>query len=180
MDQDERLAAIRLHLATGIGPRLYGALVERFGSAAAAAEADPAALAEVEGLGRARTHAIRQAIDQADPEGELARAASAGAAIVIRGDPDYPKALTYLFDAPPVLGVSDALVLARNADAVLLVVQHRKYPKAISLRAKEVLENAGVNVTGVILNKINMSRDYSHYYYYYASYYADQDRRQRA
>jgi capsular exopolysaccharide synthesis family protein len=85
-----------------------------------------------------------------------------------------------LFDAPPVLGVSDALLLARNVDAVLLVVQHRKYPKAISLRAKEVLENAGVNVTGVILNKINMSRDYSHYYYYYASYYAEQDRRQRA
>ena len=120
MDQDERLAAIRLHLATGIGPRLYGALVERFGSAAAAAEASPAALAEVEGLGRARTHAIRQAIDQADPEGELARAASAGAAIVVRGDPDYPKALTYLYDAPPVLYVKGS-VRPEDAQAISIV-----------------------------------------------------------
>ena len=120
MDQDERLAAIRLHLATGIGPRLYGALVERFGSAAAAAEASAAALAEVEGLGRARTHAIRQAIDQADAEAEVARAASAGAAIVVRGDPDYPKALTYLYDAPPVLYVKGS-VRPEDAQAISIV-----------------------------------------------------------
>lgn len=120
MDQDERLATIRLHLTRGIGPRLYGALVEHFGSAAVAAEAGAAALAEVKGLGRAKTRAIRSGIQQADPEAELEHAASAGAAVIIRGDPEYPVALTYLFAAPPVLYVKGSIV-PEDAQAVSIV-----------------------------------------------------------
>lgn len=73
------------------------------------------------------------------------------------------------FDAPPIIGVSDASLLAREVDAVLLVVQHRKYPRAVSLRAKSMLENAGGNLLGVVLNNINISRDYSYYYYHYST-----------
>jgi DNA processing protein len=120
MDQDERLAAIRLHLTTGIGPRLHGALVEHFGSAAAATEAGAAALAEVQGLGPTKTRAIRDALGKADPGAELDRAASAGAAVVLRGDADYPVALTYLFDAPPVLYVKGSLV-PEDAQAIGIV-----------------------------------------------------------
>ncbi|MGB2938130.1 MAG: hypothetical protein WBD05_08050, partial [Phycisphaerae bacterium] len=39
------MAALRLHLATGVGPRLHVALVEHFGSARAAADAGARALA---------------------------------------------------------------------------------------------------------------------------------------
>ncbi len=120
MDQDERLAAIRLHLTTGIGPRLHGALVEHFGSAAAATEAGAAALAEVQGLGPTKTRAIRDALGKADPGAELDRAASAGATVVLRGDADYPVALTYLFDAPPVLYVKGSLV-PEDAQAIGIV-----------------------------------------------------------
>ena len=120
MDQDERLATVRLHLTTGIGPRLYGALVEHFGSAAVAVEAGPAALAEVKGLGRAKTRAIRDAVAGAEPEAELERAAAAGVAVVLRGDPDYPVALTYLFDAPPVLYVKGS-VRPDDAQAISIV-----------------------------------------------------------
>ena len=75
------------------------------------------------------------------------------------------------FDSPPVIGVSDASQIARHMDGVLLVVQHRKYPRAVSLRARDMLQNMGANVVGVVLNNINISRDYSSYYYQQHYYY---------
>lgn len=75
-----------------------------------------------------------------------------------------------LFDGPPITGVSDASLLAREVDGVLLVIQHRKHPKAVSNRAKAMVENVGATVAGVVLNNINISRDYS--YYYYGHYYS--------
>jgi capsular exopolysaccharide synthesis family protein len=78
-----------------------------------------------------------------------------------------------LFDTPPLIGVSDTSMLAREMDGVLLVIQHRKYPRAVSKRARDMLENMGANLIGVVLNNVNISRDYSYYYYhhYYYSYY---------
>jgi Mrp family chromosome partitioning ATPase len=70
-----------------------------------------------------------------------------------------------LFDAPPIIGVSDASLLAREMDGVLLVIQHRKHPKAVATRAKAMIENVGAHLIGVVLNNINISRDYSYYYY---------------
>jgi capsular exopolysaccharide synthesis family protein len=86
------------------------------------------------------------------------------------------------FDAPPIIGVSDASLLAREMDGVLLVVQHRKYPRAVSIRAKNMLENAGSNLIGVVLNNINISRDYSYYYYHYtySYHYTDSHSRKKA
>lgn len=78
------------------------------------------------------------------------------------------------FDSPPIVGVSDASILASEVDGVLLVVQYRKYPRSISLRAKRMLENVGTNIVGVVLNNINILRD--DYYYYYHSYYSHYDR----
>jgi capsular exopolysaccharide synthesis family protein len=71
------------------------------------------------------------------------------------------------FDAPPIIGVSDASLLVGEMDGVLLVVQHRKYPRSVSNRAKDMVENVGGNLLGVVLNNINISRDYSYYYHYY-------------
>lgn len=78
------------------------------------------------------------------------------------------------FDSPPIVGVSDASILASEVDGVLLIVQYRKYPRSISLRAKRMLENVGTNIVGVVLNNINILRD--DYYYYYHSYYSHYDR----
>ena len=75
------------------------------------------------------------------------------------------------FDAPPMIGVSDASLLVREMDGVLLVIQHRKYPRSVSSRAKDMVENVGGNLIGVVLNNINVSRDYS-YYYYHQHYYS--------
>ena len=74
-----------------------------------------------------------------------------------------------LMDSPPILGVTDAAILASEADGVLLVVQYRKYPKIISLRAKRMIENAGGHLMGSVLNNINIMRDDYYYYYHYTT-----------
>ncbi|MFT5239584.1 MAG: succinoglycan biosynthesis transport protein ExoP [Candidatus Promineifilaceae bacterium] len=89
-----------------------------------------------------------------------------------------------LYDAPPIIGVSDASLLVREMDGVLLVIQHRKYPRTVSMRAKMMVENTGAPLVGVILNKINIARDYSYFYHYSYQYYQprghERDRRQLA
>ena len=77
------------------------------------------------------------------------------------------------FDSPPIVGVSDASILASEVDGVLLVVQYRKYPRDISARARRMLDNVGATVMGVVLNNINILRDDN--YYYYHSYYSHYD-----
>jgi len=73
----------------------------------------------------------------------------------------------YIFiDSPPIIGVSDAAIISSECDATLLVIQHRKYPIAVSRRAKGMLDNVGGNIVGVCLNNINSSKDNSYYYYY--------------
>ncbi len=75
------------------------------------------------------------------------------------------------FDSPPIMGVSDASILASEVDLALLVVQYRKYPQAMTVRAKQMVEKVGGRLLGVVLNNINISQD--SYYYYYSGYYYD-------
>jgi capsular exopolysaccharide synthesis family protein len=75
------------------------------------------------------------------------------------------------FDSPPIMGVSDASVLASEVDMAVLVIQYRKYPQAMTIRAKQMVEKVGGNLMGVVLNNINISQD--SYYYYYSGYYYD-------
>ncbi len=75
------------------------------------------------------------------------------------------------FDSPPILGVSDASVLASEVDIVVQVIQYRRYPQPMNLRAKQVIEKVGGTFLGIVLNNINMSQDES--YYYYSGYYHD-------
>ena len=78
------------------------------------------------------------------------------------------------FDSPPILGVSDASVLASEVDVVIQVIQYRRYPQPMSIRAKQLIEKVGGNLIGILLNNINMSQDESYYYYtgyYHGGYY---------
>ena len=77
------------------------------------------------------------------------------------------------FDSPPIMGVSDASILAAEVDMAILVVQYRKYPQQMTVRAKQMVEKIGGKdrLLGVVLNNINISQD--SYYYYYSGYYYD-------
>jgi len=75
------------------------------------------------------------------------------------------------FDSPPILGVSDASILASEVDLVVQVIQYRRYPQPMTIRAKQMIEKVGGNFVGIVLNNINMSQDEG--YYYYSGYYHD-------
>lgn len=74
-----------------------------------------------------------------------------------------------LIDSPPILGVSDASVLANEADLTMIVVQHRKLPRHMLMRVKQTVENVGGTVLGVVLNNVDLRSDSQ--YQYYTSYY---------
>lgn len=78
------------------------------------------------------------------------------------------------FDSPPIMGVSDASILASEVDMTLQVIQYRRYPQPMNIRAKQMIEKVGGNLVGIVLNNINMSQDESYYYYsgYYHDYYS--------
>lgn len=76
-------------------------------------------------------------------------------------------------DSPPILGVSDASVLASLADLTIIVVQHRRFPKSMLNRVKTAITNVGGTVLGVVLNNVDVRHDqnyeyYTNYYKYYS------------
>jgi len=73
------------------------------------------------------------------------------------------------FDSPPMLGVSDASVLASEVDHTIIVVQHRRFPRAMLTRVKQAVVGVGGTVLGVVLNNVDLKHDQN--YYYYTSYY---------
>ncbi len=80
-----------------------------------------------------------------------------------------------LIDSPPILGVSDASVLAAGVDASIIVVQHRKLPRQMLMRVKQGVENVGGTVLGVVLNQVDIRSDAAYgYYTSYYSYYSPQ------
>jgi Mrp family chromosome partitioning ATPase len=74
-----------------------------------------------------------------------------------------------IFDSPPVLAVTDAAVLARQVDGVLLVADAGRTKEHALTSAAAELEKTGGNVLGVALNRLDVRRGYNYYYYYYYS-----------
>ena len=77
------------------------------------------------------------------------------------------------FDSPPIMGVSDASILVSEVDVSIMVIQYRKYPQSMAIRARQMIEKYGHNLLGVVLNNINVSQDAGYYYYggdYYGYY----------
>jgi capsular exopolysaccharide synthesis family protein len=74
-----------------------------------------------------------------------------------------------LVDAPPILGVSDSSVIVRAVDLTALVIQHRRFPRAMLLRVKNAVLNAGGNLLGAVLNNVDIRLD--QYYQYQTNYY---------
>lgn len=72
-----------------------------------------------------------------------------------------------IFDCPPVITVTDAAVLAAEADIVLLVVQSGKTDREMAKRAKVLLNNVKANIAGVVLNNISPELQAGYYYYYH-------------
>ncbi len=73
-----------------------------------------------------------------------------------------------IMDSPPLLSVTDSVVLARDADAVVMIVRHGKSSKHAMRRARDLLIRSGAPVTGIVLNAVDLnSPEYYAYYGYY-------------
>ena len=97
------MAALRLSLVDGVGPRIRQALLTRFESPRAVFEAPHTALLEVDGVGPKIAAAILAANHSCRAEEELARCRELGIDLVLREDPAYPAALGRIWDPPGVL-----------------------------------------------------------------------------
>lgn len=69
-----------------------------------------------------------------------------------------------LLDAPPIIAVTDAAILAARADAVLLVVNAGKTRREHAQRAKALLEHVNARLLGVVLNGVPLD-DAVHLYH---------------
>ncbi|MBO8173571.1 MAG: CpsD/CapB family tyrosine-protein kinase [Bacillaceae bacterium] len=70
-----------------------------------------------------------------------------------------------LIDAPPVVAVTDAQILAGYVDGVVLVIHAGKTNKDMAVKAKHLLENVHARILGTVLN--NRKLDHNGYYEYY-------------
>ena len=90
-----------------------------------------------------------------------------------------------LFDSPPCLVVADSAVLAAAIKApVVLVLEAGETRRGAAVRAKEQLDQIGVEVKGVVLNSVSAREqgyDYGsgYYYYYYSQDKAPKDSREQ-
>ncbi|MCP4040575.1 MAG: polysaccharide biosynthesis tyrosine autokinase [Gammaproteobacteria bacterium] len=76
-----------------------------------------------------------------------------------------------IIDGPPVLPVSDSLVLSHLADAVVLAVQSDKTTHALAQDAVKRLMAAHVTPVGAVLTQVDMGRQRSYYTSQYKHYY---------
>lgn len=126
LSDEERFARLRLARTPRIGPVHFHQLILRFGSAIKAIEALPS-------IARRAGGAILPA-PRPQIEDEIVRGLTAGARLIVLGDPAYPKLLAEIPAAPPVMWVigpqlklperAIAIVGARNASAAGLRMAH--------------------------------------------------------
>lgn len=74
-----------------------------------------------------------------------------------------------LIDTPPVMPVTDALIVSRFVDGMILVIASAEVKVEMARDVKNQLVNAGANILGVVLNRVRSEHHgygYGYYYYY--------------
>ena len=77
-----------------------------------------------------------------------------------------------LLDSPPATSLADASLLAAVADMTILVVQHNKTDRDVTIKTLQRIRAVNPAVVGAVLNNVDLERAY-HKDYYYAGYYFD-------
>jgi capsular exopolysaccharide synthesis family protein len=72
-----------------------------------------------------------------------------------------------IIDSPPIGSFTDGVLAATLVDGVLLVIHSGKTSRSVARRARQLLQDVGAKVFGVVLNNVNLRE---HDYYYYRSY----------
>ncbi len=82
-----------------------------------------------------------------------------------------------IFDTPPVSIVSDALVISKKVDGVVLVAKYGKTNKHILKESRDKFLFAKSNIIGTVLNQASMTKTYKYNKYgkYYSYYYGERE-----
>jgi len=83
---------------------------------------------------------------------------------------EYSGAEVVIFDTPPLIGLSDASILASRVDGTIVVFDIDRANKGNLTQVKTLLTQANAHVLGCVVNKQRRSRhhtSYSYYYYYH-------------
>jgi succinoglycan biosynthesis transport protein ExoP len=76
-----------------------------------------------------------------------------------------------IVDSPPVIPVTDGVVLSREVDGVVLVVKGHDTPREMVRRARDSLQLANAHILGVVINNVDFGwGDFFHYDQYYGYY----------
>ena len=79
-------------------------------------------------------------------------------------------------DSPPIASFTDGVLIASMVDGVILVVHSGKSSRQVVRRSRQLLQDVGAKVFGVVLNKVDLSSQDN--FYYYQSYYHRSNYRQ--
>ncbi len=74
-----------------------------------------------------------------------------------------------VIDSPPVTSFTDGVLISTMVDGVILVVHGGKSSRHVVRRSRQLLQDVGAKIFGVVLNNVNLQ---SHDYYYYQRYYS--------
>jgi Mrp family chromosome partitioning ATPase len=75
-----------------------------------------------------------------------------------------------VIDSPPILSVTDGVLLSRQVDAVVMVVRHAKSSKHIVRRGRDLLIRSGAPLAGIVLNAVDLNAPEYYGYYGYTGY----------
>lgn len=76
-----------------------------------------------------------------------------------------------LIDSPPVISLTDSVMLASMSDMVAFVIKHNESEKDMIRRCLQNIRNVNSHVIGAILNNVDIEKAYSKDYYYAGYYY---------
>ena len=80
-----------------------------------------------------------------------------------------------IVDSPPIASFTDGVLIASMVNGVILVVHSGKSSRQVVKRSRQLLQDIGAKVFGVVLNNVNL-KSQDNYYYYQSYYYRDQYR----
>lgn len=152
----ELLDVLRLNLVEGLGPRTLSLLLERFGSPAGILAATGSELLQVDGVGPKLSAAIALARHGAAAEQELERCRKLDVALLVRGTAAFPRLLSEICDAPPVLYCRRELVASDElAVAIVGSRQCSVYGRQQAERFASALARAGLTVVSGLARGID-------------------------
>lgn len=141
------VAALRLNLVSGIGPRVYGELIKAFGSPAEVLAAAPDKLRSISGVGSKLVRAIADAAETINVDEQIEICKHNNIKILNQNSKNYPKRLTEIYDPPSVLFCKGNIL---SADDIAIAIVGSRHATTYGLQTASRLAR-GLSMAGVTI-----------------------------